>query len=179
MPRPSITWLTTDTHFHHDLMFTLCNRPPDYNEQIIRWWKYYIAPQDTLIHLGDVMFYKWPYLPLYMEAANCKKILVLGNHDDSKTAGWFMRNGFDFACDGLLLGDVYFSHKPVNPLPSQASLNIHGHWHNTVEPLGDNPRPAWYSDKTHKLICLEKEHYKPVNLQTIVDLHRKAQDIAA
>lgn len=153
MPRPSITWITSDTHFNHDVLVHENLRPPDNKKLILSEWKRLIAKQDTLIHLGDVIFYQYQELKGILDSVPCRKILTRGNHD-KKTNGWYQRNGFDFVCDGMRLGEYYFTHKPEDYL-----VNVHGHLH-----LHDTiPGKV--------LISLEKLNYKLVkfdNLNTMV-----------
>lgn len=54
---------------------------------------------------------------------NAKKILIRGNNDIFSTDGW------DFVCDGLLIGKYWFTHFPAERLPKGAEFNICGHTH--------------------------------------------------
>ena len=79
------TWFTSDTHFGHERIIELSNRPfPDVetmNEAIIERWNAAVKPEDTVFHLGDVALGKIAdSLPL-VGRLNGTKILVLGNHD--------------------------------------------------------------------------------------------------
>ena len=167
MPRPSIRWVISDTHFYHDAMVELCQRPVDFNERILKACRYVIAPQDLLIHLGDVIFYKYHTLKDLLDSIPCRKVLTLGNHD-RRGSGWYSRNGFDFVCDAFTLDDILFSHKPMPFDPQQIRLNIHGHLHNTDH----RAKPDWYTDR-HHLISLEQTGYKPIDLCSIVNLYEK------
>ena len=117
MARPPITWLITDTHFYHNKMVSEVGWPADYLQKIIGACAFYIASQDILFHLGDVIFYKYGELNSILGRIPGRKILLRGNHD-RKSNGWFMRNGFDFVADQIVLGDVIFSHKPLMSFPS-------------------------------------------------------------
>jgi len=121
--------------------------------------KHMIAAQDLLIHLGDVIFYKYPLLKAMMDSVPCRKILTMGNHDH-KSKGWYMRQGFDWAVDAFTLGNVIFSHRPMEILPSGVEFNIHGHMHTNVHRKGE----GWYDPKVHRLLSLENVDYKPVKL---------------
>jgi predicted phosphodiesterase len=77
--------------------------------------KFNFKKEDILIHLGD---YDKGEIK-----GSFKKILIIGNHDNRT-------DKFDFACDGLLLKNVWFSHEPSERLPKGAYLNICGHLHN-------------------------------------------------
>ncbi len=166
MPRPSITWLITDTHFFHDRMIELCNRPADFNERIMTNLRYLVAEQDNLIHFGDVIFYHLERLkPMLDSVPSRSKILVMGNHDKKKR-GWYERNGFSFACDSLVLGNVLLSHKPMRVFPDGVRMNIHGHHHNLGDRISESS--DFWKPETHRLLALEHTGYKPVNLQSFL-----------
>jgi calcineurin-like phosphoesterase family protein len=164
MARGPIHWVITDTHFNHDAIIEACGRPTNCDAKTIGNIRRLCAAQDTLIHLGDVIFYKYPDLKGIMDQFPCRKILVMGNHD-RKRKSWYSRHGFDFACDSFVWDDVCFSHKPLEKLSQDVQFNIHGHWHNNgVE--NDNP-PVWWSPLTHFKLALEEVNYSPVTLDSI------------
>lgn len=79
------TFFTSDTHFGHERILSLCNRPFDsveeMNEQMIQRWNSVVKPSDEVYHLGDVALGKIAEsLPL-VGRLNGYKILVPGNHD--------------------------------------------------------------------------------------------------
>lgn len=163
MPRPSIDWITSDWHLYHNRIIEWCNRPTDHVEQIVKRHKELIYPQDTMINLGDLIFYNHKMLKLIMMTIPGKKVLVLGNHD-KKTRNWYTRAGFDFVCDSFTIGSILFTHKPVDVLPPDIELNVHGHWHHTDKVHNDAP---WWSPETHFKVSLEESGYRPLNLQKI------------
>lgn len=168
MPRPAIDWLITDTHFYHEKMITEWGiRPEDYNEKIIDSMRRLIAPQDFLIHLGDVIFYQYPRLKELLDSVPCRKVLAMGNHD-RKSRNWYMKNGFDLAVDSFVMGDIIFSHKPMRALPSGCRINIHGHFHNTDHCCEKPEYNEWYDTKIHRLLAIEYTNYEPVKLDTFV-----------
>jgi calcineurin-like phosphoesterase family protein len=78
-------FFTSDTHFGHQRIIELCNRPFDsvdeMNEVMIERWNETVSPGDTVYHLGDVALGKIAEsLPL-VGRLNGHKILVPGNHD--------------------------------------------------------------------------------------------------
>ena len=164
MPRPSKTWVISDTHFYHEACVEFCNRPVDFTEQTLKNMRRVIAAQDTLIHLGDVIFYRYSTLALMLARVPGKKILVMGNHD-RKSVGWYMSNGFDFAADMIVRDDVIFTHRPLRDFPSGVNINVHGHLHNT----GHRPTEEWYDPGgRHRLFVLE-HHYKPIELNSFLE----------
>jgi len=87
-------------------------------------------PEDILIHCGD-----WEMGEIKTAA---KKILVFGNHD------FMPPKPFDFACDGLLLDHIWFTHEPAFSMPLGAHLNVCGHVHETdMNDLGYREKP-WH-----------------------------------
>lgn len=168
MPRPSITWLITDTHFYHHKMITdWAIRPSGYNERIIKNCRRLLAPQDLLIHLGDVIFYKYTILNEILDQIPGRKVLTMGNHD-RKSRGWYMNNGFDFVADTFTIDDIVFSHRPLQHLPSGSRINIHGHFHNTDHRSKEPEYNAWYNTTIHRLLALEYTDYAPVRLDEFV-----------
>lgn len=73
-------------------------------------------PEDLLIHIGD---YEQGEI-----RTDAKRILIYGNHDIMP-----VDQQFDFACDGLILNKVYFTHEPAERLPKGAIWNVFGHIH--------------------------------------------------
>lgn len=175
MPRPSYKWIIADTHWFHD---AICrddfeSRPTDHMEQLIDNCRKVIAPQDELIHLGDVIFYKADMLAELLDLIHCScKTLVMGNHD-KKSRHWYMSNGFDFVCDMFTLDDVIFTHRPLETVPAihvvgqmpRPMLNVHGHWHGWLK-RGDGI-PDWYNLRRHYLVSLETNGYKPERLDLV------------
>jgi calcineurin-like phosphoesterase family protein len=92
-----------------------------------------VQPGDTLIHLGDFgIGNKNVYMQTARKwaAAGIRLVLIRGNHD-KESVGYYMQNGFTFACDGMIYRKCWLTHKPYNhPLPEGTLLNLHGHLHN-------------------------------------------------
>lgn len=161
MPRPAFTWVLTDTHWFHD---AICkpdfeNRPVDHMDRVVRACKHLVKPQDLLIHLGDVIFYRHEVLKPTLDSFPCRKVLTMGNHD-RKSRGWYLRNGFDFVCDAFILDDVCFQHIPSRD--RRAPMTVHGHWH------GGREIPDWWSPERYRLISLEIDGYAPQRLERVL-----------
>ena len=148
-------WLITDTHFNHDKIQTYCKRPPDFTERIIRNWQAIVKPDDLVIHLGDVIIGNRRKLTDIMQELPGRKVLVMGNHDRSHSATWWMAHGFAFACQQMVFRNVYLTHEPATSLVSGTEINIHGHVHTT---------PFTNARLFNKLFVLEHD-YRPVNFQ--------------
>lgn len=158
--RPSKTWITTDTHFNHKAMIIQKWRPEDYEAQVIKNWCYLVAEQDMVIHLGDVILGRNSDLKDILESLPGRKVLVRGNHDH-ESGDWYMRNGFVYACQGILYGGVWFSHAPALTLPTGAKLNVHGHLHDSDHHGTNIPEHC-------KLLSLERTGYCPVEFTEFV-----------
>jgi len=145
------TWLITDTHFYHNKIIELVNRPINYQDLIINNWNNIVLPIDIIIHLGDVIFYNYNKLNSILNNLPGKKILTIGNHDH-KTKSWYLNNGFNFVCDYFCIDNIIFSHdRFIQPYDY---VNIHGHYHTYINE---------YNSK-YRLLSIEFEHYKPVEL---------------
>lgn len=172
-------YLIADTHFNHNNINTYCQRPDNFTELLIRNWIQIVRPEDTIIHLGDVFLDKaegwkviWPQL-----VGN--KILIRGNHDRKHSCTWWMENGFQFACDGLVFRNQWLTHEPATSRASGCELNIHGHLHNIWDgfhPNGslDSNEDEWMRLKKQlknpwqRLFAIEYTNYMPVEFDKFV-----------
>lgn len=178
-------YIISDTHFNHQNMQTYCLRPSNFTERIIKNWNQTVKPEDTVIHLGDVMIGKkseWimPSLP-------GRKILIRGNHDRSQSCAWWMGHGFDFVCDGLIFRHAWLTHEPANTLPVETEINIHGHLHNIWDGFHNPERIA--RDKEflgidftkrlkhlwQRLFAIEYTDYRPVEFNKFISHPDKYQ----
>ena len=111
-------WMISDTHFD-DADCRLMDPDwilPEEHVNILS----FLTKNDTLIHLGDVGN------PQYLDCLKCHKVLIMGNHDQSKKK---FEPHFDEIYDGpLTIGKkLILSHEPI-AVPW--AFNIHGHEHN-------------------------------------------------
>lgn len=157
MARLPKTWLTTDTHFNHEMLSERGYRPSDFNERIISAWKRLVLPEDTIYHLGDVILKRQSELTGILSDLPGRKILIRGNHD-RESDGWYIRAGFVCVVQAALVGGVYLTHAPQVTLPDGAIINVHGHLHGN----GNGHRPS--GDAKCKLLALEDTDYHPVEL---------------
>ncbi len=168
MPRPPITWVTSDWHLWNDKIIEFGPRPDDFTDLILRNHRYVVSTQDTLINLGDVAFYGMERLGPFLAHIPGRHVLVRGNHDH-KSNNWYLRNGYDWVCDMLVIGDVLLSHKPVDQFPEGVAVNVHGHLHRWGDRVGEHP---YLDPSRHILVAMELTDYKPLNLQQLVANHR-------
>ena len=162
-------WLITDTHLYHDKIKEYCDRPDDYNERIIENWKRMVAPGDTVIHLGDVIFKRKNELNKILESLPGIKMLTMGNHDKrTGTNTWFLKMGFNYVCKSHSYKNVLFSHKPLD-LSQYPGIeyNIHGHLHRDICSLDKYP---FHDASRHIRLSIEETDYCPVLLNELVTL---------
>lgn len=165
------TWLISDTHFGHTNMIKLCDRPQDFNAQMIANWQKLIKPEDHIIHLGDVFMGKgsksfaeeiFPSLP-------GEKSLILGNHDREKKS-FYEKLGFYVYDDYQVwvphdyenLGSVVLTHYPLCRDYDKWKMNIHGHIHNSGYAPG-TPRKRRYVN-----VSVEETGYAPVLVEDVI-----------
>lgn len=158
-------WVITDTHFNHEKIKEYENRPDGFEDLIISNWNKLVSEDDLVIHLGDVIFSQAGELLEIMMPLNGRKVAVRGNHD--KKAVWLMEHGFEFACDGLILGEVYFTHKPAEILPEGCTINLHGHTHGNEHREDEYKKQSW-----HKEFHIENS-FKPVLLQELLTSNKE------
>lgn len=75
---------TADTHFGHERIIELCNRPFDsveeMDQQMVKRWNEVVREDDIVYHLGDVTGGSTKPL-VNVRLLNGRKILIAGNHD--------------------------------------------------------------------------------------------------
>jgi len=163
-------YLTTDTHFNHRLPIERGYRPPDFEQRIIDGFGV-LTKDDTLIHLGDICFGKPATVHReIIEPLPCKKILVIGNHDNKRDE-WYKSHGWDEVYQTYTYEGIMFTHKPSTTLNfcwrfpniEVMDINIHGHLHNTGHHDDEFDLQPW-----HKLLAIEEWDYKLVKLNDFV-----------
>ena len=160
------TWIISDTHFFHENIGRYCNRPENWQELIIRNWNELVAPDDTVLHLGDFSFGKKSNFDLLIASLRGRLLLIQGNHDRFSRS-YCETRGVTLIKSALhiTLSDqvkLVFSHHPVVPLDA-GWINLHGHTHNLPPPpegsnLGIN----------HINMSVEVKQYRPWRLQDLI-----------
>lgn len=170
-------YVTTDTHFGHEMLTNHEHRQLGYEAQILKNLK--TVRGDVLIHLGDFCIGNdaaWHRQFMDIVKDNFTKIiLVRGNHDN-KSYSWYYDAGWDFVCETMRLRvfgkEVLFSHMPVLAEDSKYTLyhkvdiNIHGHLHGNGE-YSHRAIPG-YSAGFHYDCAVDTHDMKPVLLEKII-----------
>lgn len=137
-------YFTSDTHFGHDNIIRLANRPfssvEEMNETLIARWNMVVKPGDQVYHLGD--------FALKISAAAALKILdrlngaihfIAGNHDD---VAYSLRHEFESyrAYHELKVGEqkIVLFHYPIRSWNGifKGSWQLYGHVHGLLPGFG-------------------------------------------
>lgn len=133
-------FVIADTHFGHKnvIEFEKEARPfatiEEHDDELVRRWNDTVKKNDTVWHLGDVLFGRAAFDTL--RRLNGVKKLVLGNHDHYPTADYLEHFNAVYGC--VKLRGCIFSHIPVHPYQlGRFKANVHGHMHSATM---DDPR---------------------------------------
>jgi calcineurin-like phosphoesterase family protein len=147
-------FVIADTHFGHKkvIEFEREKRPfasiQEHDAELVYRWNNVVRKNDTVWHLGDVLFGRAAFETL--GKLNGIKRLVLGNHDHYPSADYLKH--FSKLYGAAEYRDCILTHVPINPAQFyRYRLNIHGHMHSSKI---DDPR----------YVCVSVEH---TNLQPI------------
>lgn len=160
-----MVFLTSDTHFFHKNIIEYCDRPfrtldghADVNvmhEVLIKNWNTLVDDGDTVYHLGDFGLGPKAAMQCILEQLNGYKVLVLGNHDRSRTS--MLAAGFDEVyTKPIFFGGLALSHAPLVRTASWA-INLHGHVHERWK-FKDN---AWVN------VGVDQWDFRPITLDDI------------
>ena len=166
-------YVISDTHFGHANIINFCNRPfanvDVMDECLVDNWNSTVSDQDIVYHLGDVAFSGAKEI---LPRLKGKKRLVLGNHDNPKSPT--LLNTFQkimlwrpFPEYGVILSHMPLLDRGLGGGKTYRELiNIHGHIHHKASP----------SDG-HINVSVEWTDYRPLELEKVLDLHRKSKNV--
>ena len=130
------TFFTSDTHFGHANVIKHSTRPfasiEDMDEALIVNWNAWVAPKDTVYHLGD---FAWRDALKYRDRLNGNIALIVGNHE---AAAEKIKHRFLWVKDVHMVkvGDTriwcsHYSHE-VWPKSHHGAWHLYGHSHNSL-----------------------------------------------
>ena len=166
-------WLISDTHFNHSkiLEFSQGGKPirpfssvNEMNQLMLDNWASTVKPEDTVVHLGDVLFgeNKVDWLTTNFAKLPGKKRLVLGNHDNVKFLAPFFKNIQLW----IELPGVICTHTPMHSSTLNErqrwgedgpGINAHGHIHSNPSPEGP-----------YKCVCVEQINFTPIHIDEVL-----------
>lgn len=162
-------WFTSDTHFNHRAMVEALPGEEPYrpfdnvdqmNAELIEGWNSCVKPEDTIFHVGDVVFQPSISEHLLGHLQGKKKLLALGNHDKI-TAKSYLQNYFQsielWYVNGKDTFTVAHIPLPLHTLRDNSILQVHGHNHR-----GREKNPQYMN------VCVENWGYKPVHLDEVL-----------
>ena len=134
-------YFTSDTHFGHENIIKMCNRPfssvEEMDETLVDKWNAKVKGNDTVYVLGD-MFFRCTYNPEdILRRLKGKKILLEGNHDGSWMGKVDLQKYF-LQVDKLIeVSDgtrgMTLCHYPMLTWKhAKKNAMIHGHIHNDI-----------------------------------------------
>jgi calcineurin-like phosphoesterase family protein len=152
-----------DTHFGHSRILDMEYRPfiniEEHDEQLIQNWNSVVHKKDKIWHLGDVSFYGKEKTKQIISRLNGYKILCKGNHDNSKSAKWWMEVGFNEVYSyPFIRNGVIFSH--CIPPEEHDCYFIHAHLHSS--------KGSAYQYDKYDCVSVENYDYKPVRIMDIL-----------
>ena len=165
----SEVFLTSDTHFGHQNILKLEKRPfldtDIMDKELIKNWNSVVTSRDIVFHLGDVSFHDKKRTTEIISKLNGKKILICGNHDESRSNKWWLDCGFSEVYRYPIVYKDFFIMGHTPPCyynDATAYFYLFGHVHSSEMYRTISKQTA--------CVCIERWDYKPVNLKKIIDL---------
>ena len=132
-------YFIADTHFGHENIIRLCNRPFSSVEEMdavmINNWNAVVKPEDDIYIVGDFSFRSADPCR-YADALNGKKHLVVGNHDKKNLKNSEFRGKFIEIKDIITLKSnntqIVLCHYPIAEWDGmyRGAIHLFGHIHN-------------------------------------------------
>ena len=162
------TYLIADTHFGHRkiIEFEADNRPfatiEEHDAELVDRWNSTVNKQDTVWHLGDVLFGSHCFELL--GKLNGQKHLVMGNHDHYPTARYLEH--FKRLHGAAELKGYILTHVPVDDGQFwRYKGNFHGHLHS--KSISDS--------MSHFCVSAEHHFLMPIRLMAAIELIEEAK----
>ena len=153
-------FIISDTHFNHK---KVCGMEPnsrpfasvqEHDAELVYRWNNTVRKNDTVWHLGDVLFGREGFESL--RQLNGVKKLVMGNHDQYNIQDYLPYFSQIYAM--AKMRGCLFTHVPIHPYQFyRFKANIHGHMHSATI---DDPR--------YINVCAEHTNLTPVLLDTVM-----------
>lgn len=154
-------WVTADQHFNHENIIKYENRPfsdiEQMNNFLIDAWNSVVVKDDKVFMLGDFGFGGSDFISSTLRKLKGSKVLVMGNHDRSRSIKKWIELGFQAVYDHPVIYDnrFIFSHAPfTNNTECEHFYNIYGHVHG-------NPEIETITSKGF-CVSVERHQYKPI-----------------
>lgn len=161
------TFVCADLHFFHKNIIRYENRPfadvEDMNRQLIQNWNRVVKKEDIVYVLGDVSFAGSKPTRDVITQLNGRKMLIMGNHDRSRSPAKWRDLGFEWVSPHpVLIGEfVILMHEPPTYFNAATPyFYIYGHVHGT-------PAYESYTENT-ACVSLERLNYMPALIDDVI-----------
>lgn len=158
------TFVIADTHFGHENIIKLANRPfanaKEMDDVLIDNWNSVVGHTDVVFFLGD---FAWKNPEEYFNRLRGYKVLVVGNHDkNSINLPWDNKHQrLSFDGGGSFKRKLVLDHYPIMDWDGRyrGSIHLHGHTHKHMEPK------LW----NRRCVSAECVNYTPQNVATLIE----------
>lgn len=180
--RQAKIWFTADTHFNHENIIPLCNRPyktvEEMNSALTAKWNACVLKKDTVWFLGDFAYAKeYSQLDYIVAALHGKKYFICGNHDKWQILQQLKANGLIEECffkiqeiklDGW---PITMTHYPMLEWTGcyRNGIQLFGHLHNTYseQNIRDIMQLTRHKSKHYMNVGVDVNNFQPVSWETI------------
>ena len=178
-------WFTSDTHFCHSKEFLWKPRGFDTNIQhdcaILENWNNWVAPDDEVYLLGDVMLENDELGIQFLGGLNGHIHIAIGNHDTENRIEKYKKCGNVveiFYAKRIKIGKLWFwlCHYPTITAQEDGGqidkhiINLFGHTHQKEKFYNNNPYMY--------CVGLDAHDNRPIELQEIIeDIKKKKEEL--
>lgn len=127
------TFYISDTHFNHEKIIKLANRPfkdvDEMNRAMINNWNSVVNSYDDVFHLGD---FAWSGANEFFNQLNGRKYIIWGNHDENAhNLRWFYEAEY-YELQDPVFGKIVLFHYPILEWNGmfKSAYHFYGHVHN-------------------------------------------------
>jgi calcineurin-like phosphoesterase family protein len=159
-----------DTHWFHDNIVRLCQRPANHDELMVERWNDVVGDRDLVLHVGDLVHWKQDRKRRFREdiapKLNGVKLLIVGNHD-KHDPGYYADCGFSIVePHEMSINGVRYSFDHYPAQVEDDRWHVHGHIHNNG--YGGVGKPFVGAQHRNLNVSVEAIDYTPVLLDSLV-----------
>ena len=168
-------FFTSDTHFNHENICKLSNRPfqslEEMTEKYVETWNSQVSNSDRIHHLGDFAL-SWGKkhaepVDKILSRLNGQKFLITGNHDRNEVINnrrWVsVRDYCELKIDfgGVHKQRIVMCHYPLrswNQMHRNGNWSwmLHGHCHGTLKDIGGKIWDVGVDNNNHRPISIDE-----------------------
>lgn len=168
----SKVFVISDSHFSHKNILSFKDgvkplRPfgtmEEMDEHMVKKWNSVVETEDTVYHLGDVVFAQTGFN--YLRRLNGKKILLMGNHERHKLSKYLEH--FEDIRAYKEFNDMILCHIPVHPSQMERyTACVHGHLHSDSVKIQKHD----IIDPRYFCVSVEQINYTPILLSEVREI---------